>query len=207
MKPRSEATETKEHRQSEANTPAPSQPPQTPVPLFDEDQLKAFAQLRGSTEGAGGERPSLTTTGSASGTVEGARGKQPAPRPQQDSSSESSSESAPGGQGEITEARIMTALEKNAREEEEMRRNIRRDPAAYSQLPKEDDQLTLMFNICTTKNGSVYHSFPTRGYLQAVQAGPRGESRWCPLCRYVTRHGRGRPPPPWKAFGCLGWDA
>jgi hypothetical protein len=83
---------------------------------------------------------------------------------------------------------------KNAREEEEMWRNIRRDPAAYSQLP-EDDQLTLMFNICTTKKGSVYHSFPTCGYLQAVQAGPRRESRWCPLCRYVARHGRGRPPP------------
>ena len=105
------------------------------------------------------------------------------------------SESAPGGQGEITEARIMTALEKNAREEEEMWRNIRRDPAAYSQLPEEDDQLTLMFNICTTKKGSVYHSFPTCGYLQAVQAGPRRESRWCPLCRYVARHGCGRPPP------------
>ena len=84
------------------------------------------------------------------------------------------SESAPGGQGEITEARIMTALEKNAREEEEMWRNIRRDPAAYSQLPEEDDQLTLMFNICTTKKDRCTTPFPRADICKLFRLVPDG---------------------------------
>eukprot|EP00438_Fugacium_kawagutii_P016096 Skav225959 [mRNA] locus=scaffold6030:76316:83572:- [translate_table: standard] len=51
----------------------------------------------------------------------------------------------------------------------------------------------LPFQVKMTRYGSVYHQSPECPYLKAPLTGPTRESKWCPMCRFVTMKTVGLP--------------
>ena len=94
----------------------------------------------------------------------------------------------------ITQDQINQHLQDIEREEAEHYESARSDTERFREFEGSGNQ-TPIFQVWTTRYGSVYHHRRECRYLTSSQTGVVRESEWCWLCKTISLMTRGRPPP------------